>query len=108
MPILPLLLQTPVSNTRRLLEENEVLQERYIFVGGWGNEAAREEKFSVLSAVSVDPSPGNVYVVDKYNAEINKFTSNGPSLQSGTRTERMMDNLTQRLAYLQTHQGTYR
>ena len=58
-------------------EENEVLQERYIFVGGWGNEAARREKFSVLSAVAVDPSSGNVYVVDKYNNRVQKFASNG-------------------------------
>jgi DNA-binding beta-propeller fold protein YncE len=58
-------------------EENEVLQERYIFVGGWGNEAARREKFSVVSAVAVDPSSGNVYVVDKYNNRVQKFASNG-------------------------------
>jgi DNA-binding beta-propeller fold protein YncE/glucose/arabinose dehydrogenase len=58
-------------------EENEELQDRYIFVGGWGNDAARKEKFSVLTDVAVDPSSGNVYVLDKYNSQIQKFTSNG-------------------------------
>src|SRR5919108_69739 len=50
--------------------------DRYIFVGGWGDEAAIGN-FSVLAAIAVDPSSGNVYVADTYNAEIKKFTSNG-------------------------------
>ena len=55
--------------------QNEGL-DRYMFVGGWGDEAAIGN-FSVLAAVAVDPSSGDVYVVDKDNNLIKKFTNNG-------------------------------
>ncbi len=53
-----------------------VRSQRYVFVGNWGREGRGDGEFNTPVGIAVDLSD-HVYVTDRYNGRIQKFTSDG-------------------------------
>jgi hypothetical protein len=53
-----------------------IIPHSYEFVSEWGSQGSEEGQFNYTTGIAVDSSD-NVYVVDKFNHRVQKFTSDG-------------------------------
>ncbi len=71
----------------------EASLDEYVFIAEWGVAGAGNGQFNEPSGIAVDRD-GNVYVADRGNHRIQKFTNNGQFITKWEQKETNKDNST--------------